>query len=91
VLLWLETNFMGSGGRVEEAIVLQGGSSVRTPREEIDRQYLKRWKDGRNRPNAPSEHTVQRLVEEADFEAVAAHFRNAYIARSKRDPKDVLD
>ena len=34
---------------------------------------------------------MRALVEAGEFEAAAAHFRDAYIARSKRDSKGVLD
>jgi hypothetical protein len=34
---------------------------------------------------------MRALVEAGEYEAVAMHFRNAYLARHKQDPTEVLD
>ena len=89
VLLRLEASYKISEGCVEDVRFPREGPGVRTPREEIERLYEAGWSEGWYRSNAPFEYKMRALVEAGEFEAVAAHFRNAYIARSKRDPKGV--
>ena len=91
VLLGLEARYKISDGWVEEVRYPREGSGIRTPEEQIERLYGDRYKEGWYWPGASLEYKMRCLVRAGECEAVAMHFRNAYIARSKREPKAVLD
>jgi hypothetical protein len=91
VLLGLEARYKISDGWVEEVRYPRGGPGTRTPEEEIERLYEECWKEGWYRSDASLEYKMRCLVQAGEYEAVAMHFRNAYIARSNREPKAVLD
>jgi hypothetical protein len=82
---------LASDGRIEEVRYSREGSGIRTPEEEIERLYEQRWRGGWDLSGASLYYMMWCLVQAGEYEAVAMHFRNAYIARSKREPKAVLD
>ena len=64
---------------------------MRTPRAKVERLYEERWEWPQHRPNAPFEYKMGALVDVGEYVAVAMHFRNAYIAGSRWDPREILD
>ena len=90
VFLRLETSCKISDGWVEEVRYPRDGPGVRTPKEEVERLYEGHWQEAWYRANTPFEYKMRVLVEAGEYEAVAMHYRDAYLARHKRDPKEVL-
>lgn len=91
VLLRLEASYKISEGWVSDVRFPRDGPGGRTPREEIERLYEERWEAEWYRPSAPFEYKMRALVDAGEYEAVAMHFRNAYMARYAQDPEEVLD
>jgi len=89
VLLRLEASYKISDGWVEEVRYLRDGPGVRTPKEEVERLYEEHWQEAWYHANAPFEYKMRALVEAGEYEAVAMHFRNAYLARHKQDSREV--
>lgn len=67
------------------------GAGERSPAEEVERLYEERWEEGWYRPGASLEYKMQCLVRAGECEAVAMHFRNAYIAAYEEAPEGTLD
>jgi hypothetical protein len=91
VLLRLDASYKISDGWVGDVRFPRDGLGERAPREEIERLYEERWTEDWYRSNAPFEYKMRALVEAGEYEAVAMHFRNAYMARYAKDPEEVLD
>ncbi len=93
VLLRLRARYNISEGWVGNVRFPRDGpeAGARTPAEEVERLYEERWAEGWYRPGAPLEHKMECLVRAGECEAVAMHFRNAYIAAYEEAPAEALD
>ncbi|MEK7218275.1 MAG: transposase [Patescibacteria group bacterium] len=91
VLLKLRARYKISEGWVGNVRYPRDGPGERSPAEEVERLYEERWKESWYRPGASLEYKMLCLVQAGEYETVAMHFRNAYIARHEEDPDGALD
>lgn len=89
--LGLRAHYKISQGWVEGVRFPRDGPGVRTPAEEVERLYERLNKEDWYRPGAPLEYKMRCLVKVGKYEAVAMHFRNAYMAEYEESPDSVLD
>jgi len=66
-------------------------AGARSPEGEVERLYEERWKEGWYRQGASLGHKMECLVRAGEYDAVAMHFRNAYIAMHEEAPAEALD
>jgi hypothetical protein len=93
VLLKLRARYKISEGWVGNVRFPRDGPDVgaRSPAEEVDWLYEERWKEGWYRTGASLGYKMECLVRAGEYDAVAMHFRNAYIAMHEEAPAEALD
>ena len=89
--LGLQAHYKISRGWVENVRFPRDGPGERTPAEEVERLYERFNKEVWYRPGDSLGYKMRCLVKAGRYEAVAMHFRNAYMVEYEEAPDSVLD
>ena len=89
--LGLQGHYKISRGWVENVMYPRDGPGERTPAEEVERLYERFNKEVWYRPGDSLGYKMRCLVRAGRHEAVAMHFRNAYMVEYEEAPDSVLD
>jgi len=89
--LCLQAHYKISRGWVENVMYPRDGPGERTPAEEVERLYERFNKEVWYRPGDSLGYKMRCLVKAGRYEAVAMHFRNAYMVEYEEAPDSVLD
>ena len=89
--LGLQAHYKISQGWVDCVRFPRDGPGERTPAEEVERLYERFNKEGWYRPGESLGYKMRCLVKAGMYEAVAMHFRNAYMTEYEEAPDSVLD
>ena len=82
----------GTGDRPWRGRILELSIADRAlSEEEVNRLYERRWSEDWYRNGATLEYKMRCLVEAGEYEAVAMHFRNAYMVEYDEAPDSLLD
>jgi hypothetical protein len=90
-LLGLKCHFKITKDWVGNVRYPRDGPGERSPEEEVHRLYSKLWEEGWYHAGVPLWYKMRCLVRAGRYEAVAMHFRNAYMAQYEESPDGLLD
>ena len=90
-LLGLRCHYKITRSWTENVRFPRDGPGERSPEEEVHRLYVKLWEEGWYHTSVPLWYKMRCLVKAGRYEAVAMHFRNAYMVEYEEAPYGLLD